>query len=72
MAEDHATESTQASLDPAALTLADAVRVLGIRREMLDADIDAGAPLNADGTLNLVHYAAWLNLKLAEAPDGEA
>jgi hypothetical protein len=27
---------------------------------MLQADIDAGAPTNADGTLNLVNYAAWL------------
>jgi len=27
---------------------------------MLQADIDAGAPTNADGTLNLVHYVAWL------------
>ena len=28
--------------------------------EMLQADGADGAPLNADGTLNLVHYAAWL------------
>jgi len=28
--------------------------------EMIREDIDDGAPLNADGTLNLVHYAAWL------------
>ena len=26
----------------------------------LEADIEAGAPTNADGTINLVHYAAWL------------
>ena len=24
------------------------------------ADLDAGAPVNPDGTVNLVHYAAWL------------
>jgi hypothetical protein len=23
-------------------------------------DLAAGAPVNADGTVNLVHYAAWL------------
>ncbi len=23
-------------------------------------DIDAGMPLNADGTVNLIHYIAWL------------
>jgi hypothetical protein len=27
---------------------------------MLEADIAAGAPANADGTMNLIHYAAWL------------
>jgi len=27
---------------------------------MLGDDVLAGAPTNADGTLNLVHYAAWL------------
>jgi hypothetical protein len=27
---------------------------------MLQADLDAGAPANADGSINLVHYAAWL------------
>lgn len=27
---------------------------------MLQADIDDGAPTNADGTMNLVHYVAWL------------
>ena len=28
--------------------------------EMLNADITAGAPVNPDGTMNLVQYAAWL------------
>ena len=27
---------------------------------MLRADLAAGAPTNPDGTINLVHYAAWL------------
>ena len=49
-----------------ALTPAQAARILaaaGSRRiteAMVRADIDAGAPANADGTVNLVHYAAWL------------
>lgn len=56
-------------LSPAALGVADAARVLTriggaggkpITEEMLRADIDAGAPTNANGTINLVHYAAWL------------
>ena len=53
-------------INPAALSLADAARLLAkvggpsIGKAMLQADVDAGAPTNADGTINLVHYAAWL------------
>jgi len=55
-----------AKLNPAALPLPDAARLLSaaggqrITLDMLEADRAAGAPANADGTLNLVHYAAWL------------
>ncbi len=53
-------------MNPNALPIEDAAHVLtkaGGRRitvESLRADIDAGAPTNPDGTLNLVHYTAWL------------
>jgi hypothetical protein len=53
-------------LNPSALALADAARLLSkvggqaVTAEMLQADIAAGAPTNANGTLNLVHYTAWL------------
>lgn len=53
-------------LSPTALTLADAARLLtaaggqAVTAEQIAADIAAGAPTNPDGTLNLVHYAAWL------------
>lgn len=53
-------------LNPAALPVADAARVLSrlggkpVTEALLRADIDAGAPTNADGSMNLVHYAAWL------------
>ena len=49
-----------------ALTPAQAARILAaagqrrITEAMVKADVDAGAPTNADGTLNLIHYAAWL------------
>ena len=33
--------------------------------EMLQADIDDGAPTNPDGTMNLVQYAAWLVKEMA-------
>ena len=31
-----------------------------ISAETLEADIAAGAPVNADGTVSLVEFAAWL------------
>jgi len=64
-----------AKLSPTALPLADAARLLSaaggqrVTVEMLEADIAAGAPTNGDGTLNLVHYAAWL-VKQAVRPLG--
>ena len=70
MTPEHAPSSATAQgmsrLNPAALGVADAARVLTrmggkpVTEEMLRADIDAGAPTNANGTINLVHYAAWL------------
>ena len=53
-------------LDPTALAPDDAARLLTkaggreIAAETIRADIEAGAPVNRDGTINLVHYAAWL------------
>ena len=49
-----------------ALSPSQMARILGaagqrrITEAMVKADLEAGAPANADGTLNLVHYAAWL------------
>jgi hypothetical protein len=48
------------------LSLSDAAKLLSkiggrlVTVEMLQKDIDAGAPVNADGTISIVHYAAWL------------
>ena len=60
-------ENAAPKLNPMALTAEGAARLLGITDEQMRADLDAGAPTNADGTINLVHYAAWLNL--AEPPE---
>jgi len=60
------------TLDPTALTLEQAARLLGVGREMLEADVAEGAPTNADGTINLVHYAAWLNQQAQEDDGGAA
>jgi hypothetical protein len=53
-------------LNPQALRLEDLARILSVSGpkpvtvEMLRADIDDGAPVNADGSMNLVLYVAWL------------
>jgi hypothetical protein len=58
-------------LSPTSLPVADAARLLArvggqaVTLEMLQADLAAGAPANADGTINLVHYAAWLVREMA-------
>lgn len=65
--------SRTAGLNPNALALADAARLLArvggqvVTVEMLQADIAAGAPTNADSTINLVHYAAWLLKEMGRA-----
>ena len=61
-----AEELVKSSLNPQALAMSDAARVFSMAAgaqidvAMLEADVADGAPANADGTLNLVHYAAWL------------
>lgn len=48
------------------LSLAELARLLSDAAEQrvtvtrLRADVAAGAPVNPDGTVDLVHYAAWL------------
>ena len=63
------------SLNPTALSVEQAARVLaavGARYatvENISRDIEAGAPVNVDGTVNLVHYAAWLAKEMADHGD---
>lgn len=58
-------------LNPSTLSLADAARLLTkvggqpVTESMLHEDIAAGAPTNPDGTLNLIHYGAWLVKEMA-------
>ncbi len=53
-------------LNPTALSVEDAALVLSrtsgqaITEDMIRQDVADGAPTNIDGTLNLVHFAAWL------------
>jgi len=68
---DGTNSSPRPSLNPAALSLVNAAALLTragvqpVTAAMLEADVAAGAPSNPDGTLNLVHYAAWLVQEVA-------
>lgn len=72
MTPEHAPSSEETPrLNPAAMSIEDAARLLtkasGVRVDasQVGQDIEAGAPTNADGTVNLVHYAAWLVREMA-------
>ena len=51
-------DPTRLSIEQAAKLLAAAYRER-IDPEKIRIDLQNGAPVNADGTINLVHYSAW-------------
>lgn len=61
---------TPARLDPAALAVAQLARLLGVAEQKVREHVAGGAPVGAEGTINLVHYVAWLNRRLKER-DGD-
>jgi len=77
MSESNAEGRQGGPLNPQALSLVNAARVLTasgtepVTVEMLRRDVDAGAPVNPDGTINLVAYAAWLVKEAAGKTHGE-
>jgi hypothetical protein len=58
------------AINPAALTIEQVARMLAVSEEKVREHLAAGAPVGADGTVNLVNYAAWLNRQLAKS-DGD-
>ena len=58
------------AVNPAALSVAQLARMLAVPEETVRRHLAAGAPATADGRINLVHYAAWLNRELAR-DDGD-
>lgn len=52
--------------NPMALTVAQLARLLGMTEQKVYGHVADGAPISADGTINLVHYTAWLNVRLKE------
>ena len=57
---------SESKLNPLSLTPADAARLLSkvggvnITEDQIREAVAAGAPMNPGGTLNLVHFGAWL------------
>jgi hypothetical protein len=58
-------------VNPNALTVAQVARLLTragsnpVTPATVEADVAAGAPTNPNGTINLVHYCAWLVKEMA-------
>lgn len=48
-------------LNPSAVPLEQLARMLGLPTDHLCRHVAEGAPTNANGSINLIHYAAWLN-----------
>ena len=52
-------------VDPTKLSVEQAAKLLSaafrerIEPEKIHVDLQSGAPVNVDGTINLVHYSAW-------------
>ena len=65
--------SAPGAVNPAALTVEQLAKMLSLPVEKVRDHIAAGAPAAANGTINLVHYTAWLVRQLApvEKNDGD-
>ncbi len=52
-------------VDPTRLSVEQAAKLLSaafrerVEQEKIRLDLQNGAPVNVDGTINLVHYSAW-------------
>ncbi|OHB60905.1 MAG: hypothetical protein A2Y12_10190 [Planctomycetes bacterium GWF2_42_9] len=58
------TQNDTKQINPAALAPETAAKMLGLQVEIVQKHIAQGAPVAADGTINLIHYAAWLNRRI--------
>jgi argininosuccinate synthase len=57
--ENKPVEPTRLSVEQTAKLLSAAYRER-IEPERIQIDVENGAPVNVDGTINLVHYTSWL------------
>jgi hypothetical protein len=75
MIETNPSGQTSAAVSPQSLRLEDLAKILSamgpkpVTVEMLRADIDDGAPVNRDGTMNLLHYTSWMVREILHGSD---
>lgn len=73
MSESNASGRQGSPVNPQGLRLDDLARILSasgprpVTVETLQADIDDGAPVNPDGTINVIQYTAWLVREMGRA-----
>ena len=73
----HVVAGSPHPIDPHRLSVEQAANLLSaaakhrVPAEQIALDVEAGAPTNTDGTLNLVHYAAWLVQQMGRNAGGE-
>jgi len=64
----------QEKMDPTRLTIEELARVLTASGQMeitparVQKEVDEGFQLNDDGTINIIHYTAWLLKTLGYGP----
>jgi hypothetical protein len=58
------TMTAKHAINPAALSPETAAKMLGLPLEVVQKHIREGAPVGPDGTINLIHYSAWLNSRI--------
>jgi hypothetical protein len=64
MPEPNDVKGGKPQLNPTALTVEMAAKMLGLPAEVIHKHVAEGAPTAADGTINLVHYGSWLNSRM--------
>jgi len=52
----------KAAIDPMSMTVPEAAKMLGVSEDVVREHVAAGLP-ESEGRINLVHYAAWLNVR---------
>jgi len=58
------TDNNNSHINPAAITPQMLAKMLGLQVDVIHKHVQQGAPVAADGTINLVHYTAWLNTRI--------